>query len=63
MAVIDADGTLAYYGAIDSDSNWHPDSIKGARNHVRAALADLKAGRPVEVAKTRAHGCSVKYGN
>jgi hypothetical protein len=63
MAVIDADGTLAYYGAIDSDSNWHPDSIKGARNHVRAALADLKAGRPVEVAKTRAYGCSVKYGN
>ena len=63
MAVIDAKGTLAYYGAIDDDSNWHPDSIKGAKNHVRAALADLKAGRAVGVAKTRAYGCSVKYIN
>lgn len=63
MAVIDAKGMLTYYGAIDSDSNWHPDSIKGARNHVRAALADMKAGRSVQVSKTRAYGCSVKYGS
>ena len=63
MAVIDAGGALAYYGAIDSDSNWHPDSIKGARNHVQAALAELKAGKKVSVAKTRADGCSVKYAN
>lgn len=63
MAVVDARGNLAYYGAIDSNSNWHPDSIKGAKNHVRAALADLKAGRNVEVSKTRAYGCSVKYAN
>jgi peroxiredoxin len=63
MVVIDPKGTLAYYGAIDDDSNWHPDSIKGAKNHVRAALADLKAGRAVSVAKTRAYGCSVKYMN
>jgi len=61
MVVIDPKGTLAYYGAIDDDSNWHPDSIKGAKNHVRAALADLKAGRAVSVAKTRAYGRSVKY--
>lgn len=63
MVVIDPKGTLAYYGAIDDNSNWHPDSIKGARNHVRTALADLKAGRAVSVAKTRAYGCSVKYLN
>ena len=60
MVVIDAKGMLAYYGAIDDDSNWHPDSIRGAKNHVRAALADLKAGRAVNVARTRAYGCSVK---
>ena len=63
MAVINAKGMLTYYGAIDSDSNWHPDSIKGARNHVRAALADMNAGRSVEVSKTRVYGCSVKYGS
>lgn len=61
MAVIDAGGTLAYYGAIDSDSNWHPDSVAGATNYVKAALADMKAGRAVAVSQTRAYGCSVKY--
>lgn len=63
MAVIDGKGQLAYYGAIDDNSNWHPDSVKGATNHVRTALADLKAGRAVKVAKTRAYGCSIKYMN
>ncbi len=61
MAVIDPKGTLAYYGAIDSDSNWHPSSVEGATNYVRAALSDLKAGRDVQVAKTRGYGCSIKY--
>jgi hypothetical protein len=63
MAIIDGTGQLAYYGAIDDNSNWHPDSIKRARNHVRTALADIKAGRAVSVAKTRAYGCSIKYMN
>lgn len=61
MAVIDGKGLLAYYGAIDDNSNWHPDSVKGAKNHVRSALAELKAGRAVSIAKTRAYGCSIKY--
>lgn len=63
MAIIDGAGQLAYYGAIDNNPNWHPDSIKGARNHVRMALADIRAGRAVSVAKTRAYGCSIKYMN
>ncbi len=63
MAIIDGVGQLAYYGAIDDNSNWHPDTIKGARNHVRMALADIKAGQAVSVAKTRAYGCSIKYMN
>ena len=58
-----AAGALAYYVAIDSNSNWHPDWIKGVKNHVRAALAELKVGRMVSVAKTRTYGCSVKYVN
>jgi hypothetical protein len=63
MAIIDGVGQLAYYGAIDDNSNWHPDTIKGARNHVRMALADIKAGQAVSVAKTRAYGCSITYMN
>ena len=63
MTVVDARGMLTYCGAVDSDRDWHPDSIKSARNHVRAAIDDLKAERPVKVSKTRAYGCSVKYGS
>ncbi|MEH3105882.1 MAG: redoxin domain-containing protein [Sphingomonas fennica] len=61
MAVIDATGRLVYQGAIDDKPTADPVDIKGARNHVAAALADLKAKRPVAVAQTRAYGCSVKY--
>ncbi len=61
MAVIDAGGRLVYQGAIDDRPTADAADIKGARNHVLAALADLKAGRPVAVAQTRAYGCSVKY--
>ncbi len=56
-------GQLAYYGSINDNSNWYPDSTKEAKNHVRTALADLKAGHAVSVAKTRAYGCSIKYKN
>ncbi len=61
MFVIDKDGTLAYAGAIDSDSSFRPDSVKTATNYVLAALEDLKAGKPVATAQTEPYGCSVKY--
>lgn len=63
MYVIDKDGTLVYAGAIDSDNSFKPESIKGATNYVTAALADIKAGKPVAVASTKAYGCGVKYAN
>ena len=61
MFVIAADGTLAYQGAIDSDNSPDPEAIKGATNHVTAALAELKAGKPVTVSSTQPYGCFVKY--
>lgn len=61
MYVIDKDGALVYQGAIDSDNSPDPEAIKGATNHVTAALADIKAGRKVAVATTQPYGCSVKY--
>jgi hypothetical protein len=61
MFVIDANGVLTYQGAIDDKPTANPADIKVARNHVLAALADMKAGRKVAVAETRAYGCSVKY--
>lgn len=62
MYVVDKAGTLVYMGGIDDRPYQDPESLKGAKNYVLAALGDLKAGRPVAQAATRAYGCSVKYG-
>lgn len=62
LYVIDARGTLVYAGAIDSRPTANPADVAGATNYVKAALADLAAGRPVATAQTRAYGCSLKYG-
>ncbi len=61
MYVIDPQGVLAYAGALD---NAPLGEVAGgtAVNYVDAAVADLKAGRPVGVSTTKAYGCSVKYG-
>ena len=61
MFVIDKAGTLVYMGGIDDQPTPDPDSLKVAKNYVVAALADVKAGRPVAQAITRPYGCSVKY--
>jgi len=61
MYVIDAEGRLAYQGAIDDRPSARPETLEGATNHVRAALADLSAGRPVATPETQAYGCAIKY--
>lgn len=61
MFVVDKEGNLAYMGAIDDKSSADPADIAGARNHVRAALEELAAGKPVTVASSQSYGCSVKY--
>ena len=61
MFVINKDGVLVYAGAIDDKSGTDPEEIKTANNYVRAALADLKAGKPVAKASTNPYGCGVKY--
>lgn len=64
MYVIDEKGVLVYRGAID---NAPLGEAQGAPadyvNYVDAALGDLKAGRPVKTAETKAYGCGVKYGS
>ena len=62
MYVINPAGTLVYNGGIDDKPTTDKADITGARNHVLAALAELKAGKPVSVATSRPYGCSVKYG-
>ncbi len=62
MFVIAADGTLVYAGAIDDRPSPGGDPRK-AKNYVRAAVAELLAGRPVTVARTKPYGCGVHYAN
>ena len=45
---------VAAFGKTHLDRDVTPDEV-------RAALADLKAGRPVAQAMTSAYGCSIKY--
>ena len=63
MYVIDPAGMLVYMGGIDDRPTARWSDVDGADNHVRAALADLAAGRPVATPVTQAYGCSVKYGS
>ena len=61
MYIVDAKGTLVYAGGIDDRPSSNPADVKGAKNYVTAALADIAAGKPVAQSVTRAYGCSVKY--
>lgn len=61
MYVIDPAGVLRYMGGIDSIATADRADIARARQYVPAALAELRAGKPVTDAVTRPYGCSVKY--
>lgn len=61
MFIIGPDGVLLYQGAIDDRPSARPSTLDGAHNYVRAALADISAGRPVATAETTPYGCSIKY--
>ncbi len=61
MYIVDGRGILTYKGGIDDKPTANRADIASARNHVLAALADMKAGRKLAMADTRSYGCSVKY--
>jgi peroxiredoxin len=65
MFVIDAAGNLVYGGAIDNSPDGEGKSPEGGTlvNYVEQALEDVAAKRPVRTPKTKAYGCSVKYGS
>lgn len=58
MAVINIDGVLAYWGAIDDDPRGRKENPV---NHVDLALTQVLAGETVTTAETKPYGCSVKY--
>jgi hypothetical protein len=63
LYIINGKGQLVYKGGIDDKPSSDVADIAGARNHVLAALSEMRAGKPVSVPETRPYGCSVKYAN
>lgn len=61
MRIIDGEGVLRFVGGIDDRPTNKPEDLEGANNFVRAALADMEAGRPVQTAFATPYGCAVKY--
>lgn len=58
MVMIDGQGRVIYQGAIDQvPEQTKPDG----KDHISAALDDLKAGRAIRTPETRAYGCAVEY--
>jgi thioredoxin-related protein len=55
--LFDKNGKLVYHGAID-DSPQDESSIR--RQHLKEAIVEMNAGKPVTVAVTRSVGCSIK---
>ena len=58
LYVIGRDGRLLYEGAIDDNPSQ---TAPGAPTYLEAALADLRAGKPVATPQTRPYGCAVEY--
>ena len=61
MYVVNKAGILVYAGGIDDKPTKNAADVKDARNHVLAALSELKAGKAVSVPTTRPYGCAIKY--
>ena len=61
LYIVDPAGKLVFAGGIDDQRTANPADVKTARNHVRAALAEALAGKPVSVATPPPYGCSIKY--
>lgn len=60
--VIDAEGKLAYAGAVDDKPTTDKDEVAAAGvTYVSAAIDSLRAGEAVATTETEAYGCPVKY--
>lgn len=63
MYIVDPQGRLVYAGGIDSIPSARVDDIPKATNHIRQALGEIAAGKPVSVTTSRPYGCTIKYGS
>ncbi|MFQ5347904.1 MAG: redoxin domain-containing protein [Rhodothalassiaceae bacterium] len=59
MVLIDAEGRLRYWGAIDDRPSARLSSVDEAHNYLAAAFDALERGQAVAIAKTRPYGCAI----
>lgn len=62
MFVVDPKGVLVYAGALDDTKGGEPEPGDKVQNYVGAALEAVAGGKSVATSRTKAWGCSVKYG-
>lgn len=56
--LFDADGTLVYHGAIDDNAR---EPAKVQARYLENAMQALTAGKKIELAETKAFGCTIKF--
>lgn len=61
MFIINADGKVAYNGAIDSKPTVEQGDVKTAEPWFKNAMLAVVAGNATEQATTKPYGCGVKY--
>ena len=61
MFVINPEGKIIYFGAIDSIPSVNSADIPKAVNYVEQTLNSALAGHSPSVGSTKSYGCSVKY--
>ena len=61
LYIVDPQGMLVYAGGIASIASARVSDSEKATNHVKAALADIAAKRPIAQAVTKPYGCTIKY--
>lgn len=59
--IIDPKGIVTYAGAIDTIYSFRTSDVSKAKNLVRAALDEMKQGKPVSIKTYRPYGCGIKY--
>lgn len=63
--VIDAQGRLAYRGAVDNSPDGEGQEPEGGKwvSYLEQAVSELASGKPVSTPETKPYGCGVKYAN
>ena len=61
IRIISPQGTIEFAGAYDEATRRRLTKQERANNFVARALADIAAGRALQVTRSRPYGCSVKY--